>query len=250
MGLLDDRELFKQRSEIEAWRDIARLKGEDFMSGARVDGDLEPYRDKVMVDVGCGPRPFLEFFPARHAFMVDCCMLGYRSEGLLRDETVDAVACVDAMAEELPFRDASIDIVFAINMLDHTFQPNRVIAEFGRILKPGGMLHVHVDVGGEPNECEPVVFTDESLRALFDGFTPVHLERAAPSNPGRDHALRIIVARPGEEPSSAAPAERLDVMAAPGGGETLEAVASGLRDPETGIVYPIVDGVYDLRPRA
>ncbi len=46
--------------------------------------------------------------------------------------------------EELPFPDASFDHVLSIVVLEHTPQPARVIEEFRRILKPGGMVHLVV----------------------------------------------------------------------------------------------------------
>ena len=46
--------------------------------------------------------------------------------------------------EELPFPDLSFDHVLSIVVLEHTPQPGRVIEEFQRILKPGGMVHLVV----------------------------------------------------------------------------------------------------------
>ena len=42
------------------------------------------------------------------------------------------------------------------------------------------------------------------------------------------------------------PEELLDVLAAPGGGSRLACTDEGLRDPETGILYPIIDGIPDF----
>jgi SAM-dependent methyltransferase len=46
--------------------------------------------------------------------------------------------------EDLPFAGATFDDVLAIVVLEHTPQPARVIEEFLRVLKPGGMVHVVV----------------------------------------------------------------------------------------------------------
>src|SRR5262245_11211923 len=46
--------------------------------------------------------------------------------------------------EELPFPNASFDHVLSIVVLEHTPRPGRVIEEFQRVLKPGGMVHLVV----------------------------------------------------------------------------------------------------------
>jgi SAM-dependent methyltransferase len=46
--------------------------------------------------------------------------------------------------EELPFPDGSFDHVVSIVVLEHTPQPARVIGEFARVLKRGGMVHLVV----------------------------------------------------------------------------------------------------------
>jgi len=46
--------------------------------------------------------------------------------------------------EELPFPNGSFDHVLSIVVLEHTPQPGRVIEEFQRVLKPGGMVHLVV----------------------------------------------------------------------------------------------------------
>jgi SAM-dependent methyltransferase len=46
--------------------------------------------------------------------------------------------------EELPFPNGSFDHVLSIVVLEHTPQPGRVIEEFQRVLRPGGMVHLVV----------------------------------------------------------------------------------------------------------
>ena len=86
---MDEREAQKQSQEIAEWIQIRKEKGDGFMRGTTVGADLAPYRNTVIIDVGCGPRPFVEHFPARLGVMFDCCMGGYRKENLLQEETLD-----------------------------------------------------------------------------------------------------------------------------------------------------------------
>jgi ubiquinone/menaquinone biosynthesis C-methylase UbiE len=57
---------------------------------------------------------------------------------------VDAVACD---AEQLPFDDASFDLVFGHAVLHHLPNLDRAFAEFRRVLKPGGVIAF----AGEPS---------------------------------------------------------------------------------------------------
>ena len=222
------------------------------MAGQPLDGDLRGYEDRVLVDVGCGPRPWGEHFPARLGFMVDCCMLGYREKGLLQSTTLERVCCIDAMAERLPFATGSVDILFAINMLDHTFDPGAVVREIHRVLKVGGAFHLHVDVGGAPNECEPIVFDEPALRALLSRFRPIHHAVELASNPGREYRVIAIMIKEEADGGEVKvdPREYLDVLRSPDTGKPLRREGETLRSGDSGPDYSIVNGIFDLRPRA
>lgn len=43
---------------------------------------------------------------------------------------------------DLPFEDNMFDIVFVASAVHHTWQPWRVIAELGRVTRPGGIIHL------------------------------------------------------------------------------------------------------------
>lgn len=189
-------EHLKRQGEIAAWQRIKEAKGRAWMKGEPPTGDLTPYTGKVIVDLGCGPRRFLEYFPARLGVKIDCCMLGYLHQGLMERAWLADCPCVQGMGENLPLADVSVDYVFAINMLDHTFDPGRVTSECLRVLRPGGEVHLNVDIGGEPNECEPVVFSEDDVSRLFSQFRLIHEERRPASNTTRDHMLIRIYRKP------------------------------------------------------
>lgn len=96
-----------------------------------------------ILDVGCGAG-FLSNQLARQ---------GYKVTGVDIEEDVLEVAKKHdvtkqvnyrkADAYKLPFENASFDIVTAMDFLEHVNQPQKVIAEFSRVLKPGGLFFFH-----------------------------------------------------------------------------------------------------------
>jgi ubiquinone/menaquinone biosynthesis C-methylase UbiE len=60
---------------------------------------------------------------------------------------LSGVSTVATEAEELPFEDASFDLVFGHAVLHHIPDLNRAFAEFRRVLRPGGMIAF----AGEPS---------------------------------------------------------------------------------------------------
>ena len=60
-----------------------------------------------------------------------------------RDSEVPTMA---AEGEHLPFDDSSFDIVLSDNVIDHAEDPQRIVDEMARVLKPGGLLYFTVHV--------------------------------------------------------------------------------------------------------
>lgn len=46
--------------------------------------------------------------------------------------------------QRLPFRDGTIDLVYATGLLEHVADERAVIREIARVLRPGGLVHVEV----------------------------------------------------------------------------------------------------------
>jgi ubiquinone/menaquinone biosynthesis C-methylase UbiE len=118
-----------QRSASEA----AAFLLDDLHAGLRV------------LDVGCGPGSITRGLAERVA--------PGEVVGLDSSETVLAIAREDARARgisnlrfeqgsayQLPFADASFDVVFAHQVLQHLAEPAAVLSEMLRVLAPGGLI--------------------------------------------------------------------------------------------------------------
>ncbi len=59
-----------------------------------------------------------------------------------RDQT-QSVEYLRCDAEQLPFEAATFDVVCAMDFLEHVENPEKIIAEASRVLKPGGLFFFH-----------------------------------------------------------------------------------------------------------
>jgi uncharacterized protein YbaR (Trm112 family) len=89
-------------------------------------------------------------------------------------------------ADQLPFRDASFDRVFAFNVFEHLREPRRAAAEIARVLKPAGLVAIH-SAFLQPLHEEPAHFfnaTEYGLREWFANFQIEELSVTPNLSPG------------------------------------------------------------------
>jgi SAM-dependent methyltransferase len=138
--------------------------------------------DIAVIDIGSGPTCLGRFFNTSHKTYLDPLIDFYRS--YYKDELPYATGSnfINSMAETLPFDDNSFDAVLCYNMLDHTFNPQAIIREITRVLKPSGYLLVSIYAHGAilknirtlgEKSCvfkerpHPHSFTINDIKALF-----------------------------------------------------------------------------------
>ena len=96
-------------------------------------------RGKRVLDVGCGTGPFSLAAGQRGADVVSLD-IGVQLLHRARAKGVTRVVAGDAAT--LPFPTDEFDIVLSSECLEHTPDPERVVAEMLRVLRPGGRLVV------------------------------------------------------------------------------------------------------------
>jgi SAM-dependent methyltransferase len=64
-----------------------------------------------------------------------------------------------ATAERLPFADGEIDFVWIFDVLEHVDDPEQVLREVARVLKPGGGFHIVLPLEGQPRTLYRLVGT-------------------------------------------------------------------------------------------
>ncbi len=86
-----------------------------------------------LLDVGCGTKPYRHLFGPHTTTYLG---LEYSPESGYRGNLADL--CGDAAA--LPIADGTIDTILCTEVLEHVPDPEGTIAEFARVLAPGGIV--------------------------------------------------------------------------------------------------------------
>jgi SAM-dependent methyltransferase len=108
--------------------------------------------NKTLLEIGCGFGVGLAVMTKE--FGVDAYGIEPASEGfdsslscarqLFDANALDRSRVIDAVGEKIPFPDATFDIVYSNNVLEHTSDPALVLKEAFRVLKPGGTLYFEI----------------------------------------------------------------------------------------------------------
>ena len=125
----------------------------------------EEYEDKIILDIGCGPRGSLEW--------ADMAGLRIGLDPLVNEyyklnggTLFHKMHYVRGYSEDIPFPDEMFDFVFSINSLDHVDDLDETISEIKRVLKVGGICGIIVDANHKPTINEPLTI-DLNLKDKF-----------------------------------------------------------------------------------
>jgi SAM-dependent methyltransferase len=127
------------------------------------------YEDKVILDIGCGPRGSLVWASmASRRIGLDPLAREYLRLGARHHQ----MEYLDASSEAMPLKDAECDVVSSFNSLDHVKDVYQTLREVKRVTRPGGLFLLLVEVNHPPTVCEPHQLTPkklvDSLKPEFD----------------------------------------------------------------------------------
>ena len=118
----------------------------------------------LVLDAGAGEARHRECFQTGSYLALDSA----RGEATWDYSNLD----IQGNLEAIPLRDASVDRVLCIVVLEHTRDPGRVMREFMRIMKRDAELHMVVPFLWEEHQVPHDYhrFTRHGVRLLFDGL--------------------------------------------------------------------------------
>lgn len=110
---------------------------------ARLDTFRPILEDARVLEVGCGSMGHIFFFGAKNGIGVDPLADRYAE---LFPAWYGRARTIATGGENLPFPDASFDVVLCDNVIDHAEGPAQIVREMARVLAPGGLLYFTVHV--------------------------------------------------------------------------------------------------------
>ncbi len=120
--------------------------------------------DKKILDLGCGEGTRLSFL-SKNGTGVD---ISHKAINLAKKKYPKLNFTVGNL-ENLKFKDDSFDLVYSAYVFEHLINPEKVISEAKRVLKPGGDLVIICPNYGAPNRASPP-FKDSRFKKFFLGF--------------------------------------------------------------------------------
>ena len=137
----------------------------------------EFYKDKIILDIGCGPRGSLEWAAmAKERIGLDPLAEQYIKMGA-KDHKM---TYIKAYVENIPFPDNYFDVICSFNSLDHVDNIASACNEIKRTLKNNGLFLLMVDIHTKPTLTEPQTMNWNFINEHFPEFEIIeekHLER-------------------------------------------------------------------------
>lgn len=124
---------------------IALLRAENQVRNPWIANEIQKrYKTPIsLLDIGCGAG-LLTNALALDGHQVSGIDLSEQSLKIARNrDQTKTVNYQAANAYQLPFPDATFEVVCAMDILEHVENPNRLIQEASRVLKPNGLFFFH-----------------------------------------------------------------------------------------------------------
>lgn len=180
-------EEWKKYSELRYWKRKKKHEVElanshyKFFYTAHFDLNDAFYKNKRILDIGCGPRGSLEWADmAEKRVGLDPLAKKYLKLGADRHK----MEYVVGGSEMIPFPDHFFDVVCAFNSFDHVTDLQKTISEIKRVTKRGGWFLLIVEINHAPTSCEPHLIKPAVIHRFEPEFCYSNLRCYKPAENG------------------------------------------------------------------
>lgn len=111
------------------------------------------FSGKNILDVGCGIKPYQDFFNADSYIGIDIDYGGHNNQAKTVDKFYNGV--------DIPYDDNSFDVIICTEVLEHVSDPDKLLSEINRVLKNNGQLFLSM----------PFVWNEHETPYDFNRFT-------------------------------------------------------------------------------
>ena len=161
---------WKEKNELYYWKRIKIAENEmrnlhyEFFYTKHFEIEKSWYDNKVLLDIGCGPRGSLEWAKnAKRRIGIDPLATEYLKLGADKHE----MDYISSGSEQIPLNDAECDAIFSFNSLDHVENVSLTIGEIKRCLASNGVFLLLVEVNHPATACEPHTLSPKDIMEQF-----------------------------------------------------------------------------------
>lgn len=113
----------------------------------------DDFSGKVILDVGCGIKPYKNLFNSNSYIGIDIDYGGHTNQAKVVDKFYDGV--------NIPYGDNSFDVIICTEVMEHVKDPEKLLSEISRVLKSGGLMFFSM----------PFVWNEHEVPYDFQRFT-------------------------------------------------------------------------------
>jgi SAM-dependent methyltransferase len=101
------------------------------------------FAGKTVLDLGCNRGYLLNSFLQRENFRAIGADISQAALQIARETYGDRIEFVQTTPTSIPLPDASVDVIYTIDTVEHLSRPREIFADCLRALRPGGILLAH-----------------------------------------------------------------------------------------------------------